>query len=375
MITLVTDSADPSGVGEHMLTLATTLRDEVRINLIFPDSDSGTAMACRARTAGLDTCTVPTQALFEGGVALIEVLDAWHPDILHIHAGIAVEGHGAAAAACAVGVTGIVRTEHLPYTLRRFGKPALEVLYAQGVHPVDRIICVSEAARQTFGMADVDPSRFAVIHNGIISRKPTRGRAEVRAELGFLDNPLILTVARFSEQKRHATLVDALPALLETHPDVELLWVGSGPLQEELSERASSLGVRAHISFLGRRDNVADLMGASDALCAPSYFEGHPLVILEAMSVGLPVVAARSLGITEAVRNEETGLLFPFGNARLLARTLATLLDDPDLAACLGENGRCAVEEEFSAARMASKTLALYQNLLRQKIACLAAHR
>jgi glycosyltransferase involved in cell wall biosynthesis len=351
-----------------MLTLAIALRETVRFNLIFSDSESGTALAGRGRTAGLDACTVPTQALVEGGAGLVEVLELSRPDILHIHAGIAIEGHGAAAAASAMGVTAIVRTEHLPYTLRKLGKPALEALYAQGVHPVDRFICVCEAARQTFGMADVDHSRYAVIHNGIISRRPVRSRAEVRAELGFLDNPLVLTVARFSEQKRHVTLVDALPALLETHPDVELLWVGTGPLQDELSERAGSLGVRAHISFLGRRENVPDLMAASDVLCVPSYFEGHPLVILEAMSVGLPVVAARSLGITEAVRNEETGLLFPFENAQVLARTLATLLDDPDLAGCLGENGHIAVDEEFSAARMARKTLALYRNVLEQKI-------
>jgi glycosyltransferase involved in cell wall biosynthesis len=364
----VTDSPDPSGVGEHMMTLAMALRDEVRISLIFSDSDSGKALACRGRTAGLDTCTVPAHSLVEGGAGLIEVLEAWRPDILHIHAGIAVEGHGAAAAASALGIAGIVRTEHLPYTLRMLGKPALEALYAHGVRPVDRIICVCEAARRTFGMADVDPSRYALIHNGILFRKPMRARAAVRAELGFLDNPLILTVARFSEQKRHATLVDALPALLETHPDVELLWAGTGPLQEALRDRASSLGVGAHIAFLGQCDNVPDLMGACDALCVPSYFEGHPLVILEALSVGLPVVAARSLGITEAVRNEETGLLFPFGNAQLLARTLATLLDDPDLAVCLGENGRLAAEEEFTAARMARQTRALYQTVLEQKM-------
>jgi glycosyltransferase involved in cell wall biosynthesis len=108
-------------------------------------------------------------------------------------------------------------------------------------------------------------------------------------------------------------------------------------------------------------------MAASDALCAPSYFEGHPLVILEAMSAGLPVVAARSLGITEAVRNEETGLLFPFGNAPVLTRTLAALLEDPDLAACLRENGRRAIEEEFSALRMARETLLLYRDVLKGK--------
>jgi glycosyltransferase involved in cell wall biosynthesis len=366
-VTLVTDSSDPSGVGEHMITLAALLRNDVQVSLVFSDSDAGTAMACRGRTAGLDACAIPAQALVEGGASLMKMLELRHPDIVHVHAGIAVEGHAVAAAARAVRVRAIVRTEHLPYTLRMLGQPALEALYARGVRPVDRIICVCKAARRTFGMAEVDASRYAVIHNGVINRGPMRDRAEARAKLGFKGNSLILTVARFSEQKHHTTLVDALPILLESHPDVQLLWAGSGPLQEQLSAEAGRLGVRAHISFLGRREDVPDLMAASDALCAPSYFEGHPLVILEAMAIGLPVVAARSLGITEAVRNGETGLLFPFGNAAVLARTLATLLEDPDLAACLSENGRCAIEEEFSALRMARETLLLYRDVLTEK--------
>jgi glycosyltransferase involved in cell wall biosynthesis len=201
-VTLVTDSADPSGVGEHMITLAVLLRNEVQVSLIFSDSDGGTAMACRGRTAGLHACTIPAQALVEGGVRLIRVLELWHPDIVHIHAGIAVEGHAVAAAARAARVPAVVRTEHLPYTLRMLGKPALEALYARGVRPVDRIICVCKAARRTFGMADVDPLLYAVIHNGVIVRKPIRDRAEVRAKLGIKGTTLILTVARFSEQKR-----------------------------------------------------------------------------------------------------------------------------------------------------------------------------
>nr|WP_314546032.1 glycosyltransferase family 4 protein [uncultured Massilia sp.] len=366
-ITLVTDSADPSGVGEHMITLAAMLQNDVEVSLIFADSDKGSAMACRGRDAGLDTCTIGTQALAEGSAGLVEVLQMRHPDIVHIHAGIAVEGHAVAAAACSARVPAIVRTEHLPYTLRALGVPALEALYARGVGPVDRIICVCEAARHTFGMAAVDPSRYAVIHNGVIVRAPMCGREEVRGRLGVEDRSVILTVARFSEQKQHATLVDALPWLLDTHPDVQLLWAGTGPLQEQLRRKARHMGVAAHISFLGRRDDVPDLMGAADALCVPSCFEGHPLVILEAMAVGLPVVAARTLGITEAVRHEETGLLFPFQNAQVLARTLATLLEDPDLGACLSENGRRAIDEEFSARRMASATLLLYQDVLERR--------
>jgi glycosyltransferase involved in cell wall biosynthesis len=150
---------------------------------------------------------------------------------------------------------------------------------------------------------------------------------------------LILTVGRFVQQKSHITLLDALPRLLAACPTVMLAWVGQGPLEVALRSRARALGVAAHICFLGSRSDVPDLMGAADLLCMPSYFEGHPLVALEALAAGLPVVATRSVGITEAIRNGETGLLCPFNNAPVLAHTLARLLADPELMAQLGAAG------------------------------------
>jgi glycosyltransferase involved in cell wall biosynthesis len=105
-------------------------------------------------------------------------------------------------------------------------------------------------------------------------------------------------------------------------------------------------------------------MAAADVLCAPSYFEGHPLVILEALAASLPVVASRSVGNTEAVLDGETGLLFPFDNAPVLAHTLARLLSDPGLMARLATAGASRVREEFSAERMASETLDVYRQTL-----------
>lgn len=367
-VLMVTDSIEPSGLGEHMITLARALAPGVRATLVFPGTYAGLASARRARAAGLPVLALPLAALRLGTPAFGAALDNVRPDIVHLHAGVPEEGHALAAAARGWGARAVLRTEHNPYTLRTLKMTgpkvrAQEAAYAAGVRHVDRIICVSEGARLTYRMADVAVP-FSVIHNGILPRTAKAPRDRVRAALGIGAEPMILTVGRFVQQKSHITLLDALPALLASCPTAMLAWVGQGPFQAALRARARVLGVSAHILFLGSRSDVPDLMGAADLLCAPSYFEGHPLVILEALAAGLPVVAARSVGITEAIRHGETGLLCPFNHPPLLAHTLARLLADPVLMARLAAAGAEWARGRFTAERMALDTLQVYRQTL-----------
>jgi glycosyltransferase involved in cell wall biosynthesis len=367
-VLMVTESIEPSGLGEHMITLAGALPRAVHATLVFPSTYAGLNSTRRARGAGLSAVTLPLAALKQGTPRFGAVLDGARPDIVHLHAGVPEEGHKLAAAARRWGARAVIRTEHNPYTLRTLKVTgptvkAQEAAYAAGVRHVDRIICVSQGARLTYRMADVAVP-FSVIHNGILPRTANAGRDTVRAGLGIGGEPLILTVGRFVQQKSHITLLDALPRLLALCPTAILAWVGQGPFQAALRSRARVLGVSAHILFLGSRGDVPDLMGAADLLCAPSLFEGHPLVILEALAAGLPVVAARSVGITEAIRDGETGLLFPFNSAPVLAHTLARLLADPVLMAHLAAAGADWVRGRFTADRMALETLQVYRQTL-----------
>lgn len=362
-VLLVTDSLAPSGVGEHMVTLGQALQEQVQVSLLFPATPEAISWVERARAGGLVALTLPADALRAGGPEYVAMLDEIRPDVVHVHAGIGWEGHQLAAVAQALDVPAIIRTEHLPYTLRALKDPALEAVYARGVESVKRIICVCEAARCTFRMSGIEQARYTVVHNGIAPKRPQRSRDAVRAELGVGDERLVLTVARFTGQKRHATLLKALPALLGACPDVRLAWVGTGPLEQELRADAGRRGLADRVLFLGRRGDVPDLMGAADLFCLPSFFEGHPLVVLEAMAAGLPVVATRSLGTTEAVRNGETGLLVPVDNAAVLAAAMARLLNDAALASRLKIAARNAICEDFSAARMAHATLAVYREV------------
>jgi glycosyltransferase involved in cell wall biosynthesis len=367
-VLMVTESIEPSGLGEHMITLAGALPRTVRATLVFPTTYAGLNGTRRAREAGLPALALPLAALRQGTALFGAALDRVRPDIVHLHAGVPEEGHKLAAASRSWGARAIIRTEHNPYTLRtlKVTTPkvkALEAAYAAGVRDVDRIICVSRGARLTYRMARVAVP-FSVVHNGIVPRAAGVARDAVRAGLGIGDQPLILTVGRFVQQKWHVTLLNALPSLLASCPKAMLALVGQGPFEAALRARAQLLGVSGHILFLGSRGDVPDLMGAADILCMPSYFEGHPLVILEALAAGLPVVAARSLGITEAIRDGATGLLFPFDNAPILAHTLARLLADPLLMARLAAAGAGWMRGRFSAARMAGETLQVYRQAL-----------
>jgi glycosyltransferase involved in cell wall biosynthesis len=367
-VLMATASIEPSGLGEHMITLAAALPPDVRSTLVFPGTCAGLNTTRRARQMGLVAHTLPLAALRHGSATFGALLAAVRPDVVHIHAGVPEEAHALAAAAREHRIRAVIRTEHNPYTLRTLNVntprvKALEAEYASGVRCVDRIICVSQGVRQTYRMAQVSVP-YTVVHNGITPRPAHTARDAVRASLGIGDEPLVLTVGRFVQQKWHITLVNALPGLLARCPGTMLAWAGQGPLGPMLRARAQALGVSGHILFLGHRSDIPDLMGAADLLCAPSYFEGHPLVILEALAAGLPVVASRSVGNTEAVHDEETGLLFPFDDAPALASTLARLLSDHDLMARLGSAGVSRVRDEFSAERMARNTLDVYRQTL-----------
>ena len=165
---LFTDSLEPSGVGEQMLTLASELRGRYRISFVCPPSPTTPSFVERASRLGIETA-----ALRVGGEPAAEArFQAWlraaRVEILHGHAGISWEGHAGMHAARAAGVPVVLRTEHLPYLIT---DPEQRAEHAAMVPVVDRIICVSEAARRSFLEAGVPASKLRVVRNGVAASK------------------------------------------------------------------------------------------------------------------------------------------------------------------------------------------------------------
>jgi len=259
-----------------------------------------------------------------------------------------------------------VVTEHLPYLLSHPGQVAEHRETTQLAH---RVITVSEGSRRTFLARGYPEEQFVCIHNGIeppAPRPPEEAR-QVRQALGIApEAPLLLTVARLTGQKGHDVLLAAAPHILARYPEAHFAWVGEGPQQHALAARATAAGVSEAVHFLGHRDDVAALMGAADLFVLPSRFEGHPLAVLEALALGLPVAGSRVCGLDEAVIDGETGLLVEPDRPADLAAAVLELLAQPDLRQRMGQAGRRLVAERFNARLMARTTMALYEQLLEQ---------
>jgi predicted dehydrogenase/glycosyltransferase involved in cell wall biosynthesis len=354
-ICLCTDSSEPSGVGEHMLALAALLGHAWNITLAAPAID--TALLSRAAVIGLAVKTLPADETESA---------SWFAsagfDLVHVHAGIGWEGHGLAASARAAGVPVVLRTEHLPYLITDTDEAAA---YALGIHQVDRIICVSQFVTTSHVAAGIAAERLATVRNGIVPPSPRRTRAEVRASLCLGDEtPVIITIARLSPQKGHGTLLAAAEEILQLRPDARFLLIGTGPEEGMLRAIVEQRSLGQAVLFLGRRNDVPDLLQAADLMVLPSLFEGLPLVVLEAMAAELPVIASRIGGTDEAVVDGVTGRLFEAGDTAELVDAVLAFLADPIAAKAAGKAGKARFRRQFQAARMAEETHRLYDESL-----------
>ncbi len=362
-VLLYTDSAEPSGMGEHMLALGQGLRDMGGYCVLFacePHS-AGRSFLARASASGVEAVAV------SGAEDLTALFMAKHVDILHLHAGIGWEGHSGVKSARAARVPVIVRTEHLPYLLT---DPAQQRDYADLVRKVDRLICVSREARGTFVQAGTPADKISVIHNGIVPAVGVAERAELRSELCLPPHAILcLTVGRLTEQKGHRYLLEAIPGIVAQVPHAYFLWVGTGPLQDELEESAHRSGLYKaggadRIYFLGSRRDVPRLIASCDLFVLPSLFEGLPLAILEAMSGGLPVVATNVLGSREAIEDGVSGRLIPPQESDALGAAIVEALTRHDMAESWAHNARHAMQTHFTTQRMVSETIKVYRDLL-----------
>ncbi len=230
----------------------------------------------------------------------------------------------------------------------------------------DRLIVNSEALRAEEIAAGFPPERIVVVPNGV-ARREARGRD--RAALGLPAGPLLLSVGRLEERKGQRYLVEAWAAVRMRCPSARLVFLGEGPARPQLEQQARGLGLEGSLSFRGFQDRVADYLDLADALVHPSLTEGMPNVVLEAMAAGRPVVATRVGGIPELLADEESGLLVPPRDPAALAQAVIRLLQEPGLAAALGQSAERRARERFSVEAMVEATEAVYRSLLEARTA------
>jgi glycosyltransferase involved in cell wall biosynthesis len=233
-------------------------------------------------------------------------------------------------------------------------------------------ICISDFARsQLIALSNADAwEKLHVVHCGVPLERFTRGAEPLasadatprRAPAGAVAEPTILYVGRLVPEKGQAVLLRAVALLRERGRRVRATLVGEGPQRSALEALAEQLGVAGQLDFTGAlgQDEIRALYETASVFCLPSFAEGIPCVLMEAMAMELPVVSTFVAGIPELVDDGHNGLLVAPGRVDQLARVLEWLLADPALCRRLGANAREKVVEEFSSEHSAEQLYAIF---------------
>jgi glycosyltransferase involved in cell wall biosynthesis len=196
----------------------------------------------------------------------------------------------------------------------------------------------------------------------------------LRGKLGLNSQDIVIcTVARMVREKGILELLEAFTIVAGQVKNVHLVLVGDAfdgdrdGIVQEIQEvvRNSPFGERIHL--LGKRNDIETILRASDIFVLPSYREGMPRSIIEAMSMGLPVVATNIRGCREEVLQEETGLLVPVGKVEPLAKTLLVLINDPYKRGRFGINGLARAKSLFDENKVIEKQIGIFKQLLRAR--------
>jgi colanic acid/amylovoran biosynthesis glycosyltransferase len=234
---------------------------------------------------------------------------------------------------------------------------------AEKVRSARFVACISDYCRSQLMklVEDEHWAKLAIVHCGI---DPTTWEvAERGGRTGRLE---LLSVGRLVADKGQGVLLDALAALRRDGHDVRATFAGDGPDRAGLERRAQRLGLADAVAFEGSvgQDRVRDLYGAADVFCLPSFAEGVPVVLMEAMATGLPVVTTRIMGIPELVEHGVSGELVPPGRPDALAGAIARLATDADRRAACGHAGREKVVAEYDVRAWVAELHDLYARYL-----------
>ncbi|CAJ36559.1 glycosyltransferase family 4 protein [Methanocella arvoryzae] len=234
----------------------------------------------------------------------------------------------------------------------------------------DRIIAVSEWVRGDIAKYWINKDKIIPVHNGINVKdfRPTDAM-RVRTQYGIGKDPMLLFVGRMITQKGIPYLIDAMPAVLEKHPDVKLFLVGRGNALPGLKKKVAQMGLEKSVLFSGylSEEQLKETYGTCDIFVLPSVWEVLPIAILEAMSSAKPVVCTTAGGNRELVRDGVNGYVVPMRDPGALAAKINELLSDKVKMAEMGRQSRAIAEAEFDWKLIAAKTKKVYEDLLRQK--------
>jgi glycosyltransferase involved in cell wall biosynthesis len=347
------DATTLGGAERCLATILARLGSHFRVTVVATSPRLGAVIAADCPNASLEIVPPVRNKRDLGPITEhIRVMRALRPDVCHVNLRTPYAAQYGLLAAFLAPAARVVAVEHLPLpsssaltrSLKRFTSARLAAHIGVG----DR------AARLIEEDAGLPANSITVINNGVDSA-PRSGPA-VRLAPGIV----IGSAGRLVREKGYELLVEALTLV----PTATAVVVGEGPERGRLESLARKLGVEDRLVLTGWKEDVAPYLRGADVFALPSRAEGLPLAILEAMQMGLPIVATDVGSVAEAVTSGRTGLLVPPDDVTAFADALGRLVVDQQMRTEYGNEGRALWQAKFGAARMARKYEQLYERLI-----------
>ena len=348
------------------LTIATFERPQQRV----PGSvDSIEPFVEAARQSGVQVHRMPEGFRFDVRILghMRRLTELLKPDLIQTHS---QKSH------FLVRLSGLYKTVpwiafHHGYTDTVWHSPIQNQMDRYSFRAAARIVTVSGDFKRGLARRGMPEERITVLHNAVqtpagnVPIEPAVLCRNKRA-LGISEKEkVVVAVGRLSREKGQIDLVFALNHLRRVRPDmtVRVVLVGEGPDRGKILQAAESLGLTQSITLAGHQHNVAPYYEAADVVAIPSYSEGSPNVLLEAMAFGVPVAATTVGGIPEMVTHGETALLVQPRQTELMASAIDLLLSNANLAGNLARQARTTVEKSYSPEYRARTLLQIYTDV------------
>jgi glycosyltransferase involved in cell wall biosynthesis len=313
-------------------------------------------MLGRLTDAGLEPTYLGVSRLVDivGFVRLVGMLRRAAVDVVHAHL-----GYSAILVPLAARLAGkpVVATLHLsPQRHTRRLDWLKERLAVRIPARLGRLVFVSQHAFDEYARVHGPARRtWRVIPNGV-----DLGKYSVRQQLDVTRPPTWAVVAALRPDKNHIGLIQAWADVVAVQPGATLLIVGDGPSRADLERAVADAGLESSVRFLGRREDVPEILSSVDGVVSASVDEALPTALIEAAACRLPVVAADAGGTREIVLDGVTGRLVPVRDEKALAEALLSTIADKEKAAEYGVAGRALVEKKYSLERWIDNLHALY---------------
>jgi glycosyltransferase involved in cell wall biosynthesis len=371
-VLMLQDTKNYAGTEAHILTLSTALSDlgSVNVELLVP---TGSELEQRGQANGI-RCHACNQNFIAFFLSAISVVRSSRPKVIHAH-----NGRTALISVLVSKILGckVVATQHFlePAHVSSTGVlgKAKRVLHQWVGRQLDHRICVSNAAYISMQHRGDTIAKLAesytVIHNGIDVKNILSGVAKMRDEVRseFRIGPstkLVSCAARLESEKNIDVLIQAFKIIVDEGTNATLIIMGEGSQRMDLQQRVAELRLSDNVVLAGFRTDVHSVIAASDAFVLPSENEPFGLVLLEAMSLGVPSIAASSGGPLEIIDDGVTGFLFRPNNADNLSKQVMHVLNDTDDCESIRICGKQLVMNEFSSSTMANATSLTYSAMI-----------